>query len=691
MTIDARPAISAPDDDPYLWLEDIEGQKAVAWADAQTAAALGRFGHARFLEDRDILKAILDRPDNIPYIARRGSLVFNFWKDADHPRGLWRSATLDAYRAGDPQWEILLDIDALAAKENENWIWLGASTLPPAHELAIVRLSRGGGDAAVLREFDLRTRSFVAGGFVLPEAKGNAAWLDRDAWLVSSALGEGMATASGYPRTARIWTRGQDIAQARIVAEAAHDSMALWSYPDRTQPAESIRFVERPSFFQAVVRIGDRTGPKTKLDLPLDIEFSIHGDWLAVKRRGPWTVGEITYPQDTVLGIGLSAFIEGSRNFKVLFEPQERRALRNFFWSGDGLILSILDDLTPTYEVADPSQDWSKSTLEGLPKIGAASVWPLDSHAHESKGDLLATVHSPVTPPTFMLLERGGKAWEVLRRAPQAFSPDGIAVSRHEAVSADGVRIPYTQIGPKDETGNAPVHLYGYGGFDVSVLPEYQPGLGKIWLERGGTRVIAHLRGGGEFGTRWHEAGQREGKRLSHEDFAAVAADLVARGVTTPKRIAAEGGSNGGILITNMLVRYPERFGAFLCTVPLIDMRRYSKLLAGASWIAEYGDPDNPGDWAFLQEISAYHHAKPGQAYPPILIATRRKDDRVHPGHARKMAAKLQAMGYEACLYEQPSGGHGAQKDSMERAAFAALGLTFLRSKIGWDEDSEAI
>ncbi len=689
MTIDIRPTISAPDDDPHIWLEDIEGAKAVAWVDAQNAATLHRFGGSRFAADRDILKAILDRPDNIPYIGRRGPLVFNFWKDAAHPRGLWRSATLDRFRVGEPEWDIILDLDALAATENEDWIWQGASTLPPEHELAIVKLSRGGGDATVLREFDLRTKDFVAGGFILPEAKGDADWLDRDTWLVSSALGDGMATASGYPRTARVWRRGQDISRAPIIAEVPQDSMGLWSYPDRTQLAETIHFVERPSFYETILQTGDRTGAKTRLDLPLDIEYAIEGDWLAVKRRSPWPLGQTTHPQDTVLGIALSAFVAGDRDFRVLFQPEERRALENFRWIAGKLVVGILDDMVPTYEIIDPSRDWTSSALEGLPKIGIAYVWPLDMPAQESNGDLLANVEGPVTPPTFML-SREDKTWEVLRRAPEAFSTDGVIVSRHEAVSVDGLRIPYTQFGPKDETGNAPVHLYGYGGFGVSALPDYQPGLGKLWVERGGTRVIANIRGGGEFGTRWHEAGRRERKMLSHDDFAAVAADLVARGVTTPTRIAAEGGSNGGILITNMLVRYPERFGALLCTVPLIDMRRYSKLLAGASWVAEYGDPDDPDDWAFLQDYSAYHQAKPGQAYPPILFAARRKDDRVHPGHARKMAAKLQALGYEAHLYEQPTGGHGAEKDNKERAAFIALGLAFLREKIGWEEDKRA-
>ena len=296
---------------------------------------------------------------------------------------------------------------------------------------------------------------------------------------------------------------------------------------------------------------------------------------------------------------------------------------------------------------------------------------------------MILNFQGPITPPTLALLD-GSPAPAVLKRAPSDFDASGLVISRHEAISIDGERIPYTQVGPAGETGNAPVLMNGYGGFDVSVLPYYSSARGKLWLERGGTCVITNIRGGGEFGTRWHEAGRRAGKRLSHDDFAAIAADLVRRGVTVPKRIAAEGGSNGGILITNMLTRYPERFGALFCTIPLIDMRRYSKLLAGASWIDEYGDPDKPEDWAFLQTYSAYHNAKPGQDYPPILLATTQRDDRVHPGHARKMAAKLQAMGYEAYFYEPAAGGHGYGKDAKEQAAFIALGYNFLRDAIGW-------
>ncbi|MFL5281704.1 MAG: prolyl oligopeptidase family serine peptidase [Rhodopila sp.] len=346
--------------------------------------------------------------------------------------------------------------------------------------------------------------------------------------------------------------------------------------------------------------------------------------------------------------------------------------------------MSVLDDLQPVVLALTPGE-WQPVALAGLSAIGTVSAWRLDIEAEESDGSLLVAAQDPVTPPSLLLTRPGVATPEILRRLPPAFDAAGVMVTRHEAVSSDGERIPYVICGPAGETGEAPVHLTAYGGFAVSSLPTYRIAAGKLWLERGGTTVLANIRGGGEFGPHWHEAGRRAGKRLSHDDFAAVAADLVRRGVTRPGRIAAEGGSNGGLLIANMLTRYPERFGALFCTIPLIDMRRYSRLLAGASWIAEYGDPDKPEDWAFLGGLSAYHVAEPGRPYPPILLATTRRDDRVHPGHARKMAAKLQAIGYDALFYEPAAGGHGYGKTNAEVAHFATLGLAFLRSAIGWE------
>lgn len=685
MPIDTRPTPEAPDDDPYLWLEDIDGKDALAFVERQNKLTLKRFGDASYAADRDALAAIYDRPDNIPYITRRGPFVYNLWKDAGHPRGLWRRTTLEEFRKEHPAWEVLLDVDDVARMEREDWILSSITTLPGSHDHALLSLSRGGSDAAILRELDIATKTFVEGGFHLPEAKGGACWLDADTLLLASAYGgEAMVTTSGYARTIRLWRRGTRATKAAVIFEVPATSMIAYVGVDRTDVVPRIYFVEKAGFFDTVLWLGDTTGARTRLDLPTDVWLEMHQDWLVVKRRSEWTVGGKTHSPDTVLGISLSAFLSGDRNFTVLFEPEPRRALQGFFWSAGRLMLSILDELKPVYEVLTPSADgWRRDTLPGVPRIGVVDVGRLDVEEAESNGDLLVNAQDPLNPSSLTLLQNM-QAPMLLKRAPRTFSADGLVVTQHEAVSIDGERIPYVQTGPVRETGDAPVHLTGYGGFGASSRPYYNATIGKLWLERGGTSVTANIRGGGEFGTRWHDAGRFAGKRLSHDDFAAVAADLVRRGVTRAGRIAAEGGSNGGILISNMLTRYPDRFGALFCTIPLIDMRRYSKLLAGASWIAEYGDPDKPDEWEWLKSYSAYHAAAPGLTYPPILIATTRRDDRVHPGHARKMAAKLQAMGYEAYFYEPAAGGHGYGKDNKERAAFAALGLRFLREKIGW-------
>jgi prolyl oligopeptidase len=675
----SAPTLAAPDSDPWLWLEDIEGERATAWADQQTAATVARFGGAAYAADRDTLRVLLDRPDNLPVPARRGGLLYNFWRDAAHPRGVWRRTTLASFRTDAPDWDVLLDIDALATAEGEDWIWQGSATLEPEHRLAILRLSRGGSDAVVLREFDLEARAFVPGGFTLPEAKGSVDWLDQDTLLLCSAFGG--VTTSGYASTVRLWARGTDPAQSPILFQIDPASMSAWGGFDRD--TGRIVYGDQTGFYDATVWIGDRTGPKTRIDVPTDARFEWHGGWMYLRTRTPWTVGGATYGADTLLGIGLDAFLAGGRDFTVLFVPTPRQAIQNLAWVGDKLVVSLLDELRPVHRIFTPG-NWDWRDLEGLPSTGTVHAWRFDLVEQESDGSMLATVQDPLTPPTLMLTGTGLAAPQVLKRTPPGFDATGLVVTRHEAISTDGERIPYVQSGPPGETGEAPVHMAGYGGFAVSRLPGYSVSSGKLWLERGGTTVVAQIRGGGEFGTRWHDAGRREGKRLSHDDFAAVAADLVRRGVTRPGRIAAEGGSNGGLLIANMLTRYPERFGALFCTIPLIDMRRYTKLLAGASWMAEYGDPDVAADWAFLGPMSAYHAAEPGRPYPPILLATARRDDRVHPGHARKMAAKLQAMGYDASFYEPAAGGHGYGKDNAEVAAFVALGMTFLRQSIGW-------
>ncbi len=690
----SRPTLADPDDDPFLWLEDIEGERATAWVDARSAETVERFGGPRRDADAAILAKLLDRPDKIPGVTRRGEYLYNVWQDAAHPRGLWRRTTLASYRQPEPDWDVLLDLDELALSEGEDWVFAGSSLEPSQRRRTILRLSRGGSDAVVLREFELDSCSFPTDGFSAPESKCSCSWLDPDTLILCSTLagpaGVTMATRSGYARTVRLWSRASPIADAPVIFEVDEGSMAAWAGIDRSAKPERIVFLDRFAFFDSVGWLGGRNGPEVKLDLPTDANWEVHDDTLLVKPRTAFTVEGRTYAPDELLAFPLSRFLAGDRRAEVLFEPGPRRTLEEFFWAGDRLVLSILDDLVPRFILLmQEGEAWRRSSLDALPATGVVHLRTLDSEAEDSDGTLLVSAEDPVTPASLMLFDLVGEGAypmpSLLKASPAAFDARGLVVTRHEAVSIDGERIPYTQTGPAGETGEAPIHLSGYGGFAVSILPNYRLTIGKLWLERGGTAVTANIRGGGEFGTRWHEAGRREGKRLAHDDFAAVAADLVRRGVTHPGRIAAEGGSNGGLLIANMLTRYPERFGALFCTIPLIDMRRYAKLLAGASWVAEYGDPDAPGDWAFLQHMSAYHAAEPGRPYPPILIATTRRDDRVHPGHARKMVAKLQAMGYPAHLYEPAAGGHGYGKDNAERAGFIALGYRFLRESIGWD------
>ncbi|WP_159997162.1 prolyl oligopeptidase family protein [Roseomonas sp. 18066] len=682
--MDQRPTIEAPDDDPFLWLEEIEGDRALAWVAAQNEQVLERLADDRVAADRDGLKAALDRPGKLPHVTRRGAHLYNFWQDAAHPRGIWRRTTMAGFRQDQPDWQLLLDLDALAAEEAEDWVWAGATTLFSAHDRAMLRLSRGGGDAVVLREFDLHALAFPEDGFTLAEGKSSTVWLDRDTLLLSTALGEGNATSAGYPRRIRLWHRGGDPMAAQVLFEAPVDSMGAWGNVDREGGQEVLLFMEKTGFFDGTIHLGDRGGPQHRIPLPTDATYAWQAGHVVVKPRSPWTVGEATYAPDTLLGLSFTALMAGHLDPRVLFTPAPRLSLQGFFWCHGKVVLAILDDLAPVYQLLTPGS-WAVAEVPGLPRIGVVDLWPLDAELEESDGTLLAMVQDPVTPPQLLLTSTAPASPALLKASSPSFDAAGLTVSRHEAISADGERIPYVQIGPKDESGQAPVHLSAYGGFQVSRLPYYSAGVGRLWLQKGGTAVIGQIRGGGEFGTAWHEAGRLAAKARSHDDFAAIAADLVTRGVTVPKRIAAEGGSNGGLLIANMLTRYPERFGALFCTIPLIDMRRYTKLLAGASWIAEYGDPDKAEDWDFIRHFSAYHAAKPGQPYPPILLATTRRDDRVHPGHARKMAAKLQEMGYRASFYEPEAGGHGYGKDNAEVASFSALGAAFLRRAIGWE------
>ncbi|MDP8917934.1 MAG: prolyl oligopeptidase family serine peptidase [Pseudomonadota bacterium] len=669
--------------DPYLWLEEVEGREALDWVRSHNEITASALCDADFDADKKALYEISTRPDNIPFITRRRGLLYNFWQDAAHVRGLWRRTTMEEYRKPEPSWETVLDIDELARAEGEDWVWKGCGTLQPEQRYGLVSLSRGGADAVVMREFDLVEKRFLEDGFALPEGKGGAAWLDRDTLLVSTTLGENAATASGYPRTVRLWHRGTDFLRAPLLFEGEASDIYISASVDREPGFERIFYRRQITFEEGISYLAQENGEPLLIDLPLDARFGVEQDWMVVKLKSDWTVSGHTYVADSLLAIAFSRFMDGERNFEVLFEPGPRRVLAGFWATKSRLVFTVLDNLASQIWLATPGTPWKLERLEGLPEAAAVHAMALDSSQFEKTDEFLLTISSYVEP-TKLALVKEDRRIEVLKETPAAFDASAVEVTRHEAVSVDGERIPYYQIGPKNQTGPRPTVLYGYGGFSVSMTPGYLGGIGKTWLERGNVWVVANIRGGGEFGAAWHKAGMREGKRLSHDDFAAIARDLVRRGVTSEGQLAAYGGSNGGLLVGNMLTRYPERFGAIWCTVPLLDMRRYTRLLAGPSWVAEYGDPDRPEDWAYMERFSAYQNLEEGKAYPPVLLVTSRRDDRVHPGHARKMAAKLEEMKQPVFFYEPDDGGHGAA--NKEQAAFlSALGFAFLRRRLGKD------
>jgi len=670
-------------DDPHRWLEDVTGERSLAWVRERNAESTrdltGGAGGPAFAAVEERIRSILDSKERIPAVTKIGDRLYNFWRDAANPKGVWRRTTLDEYRRAEPAWETVLDVDALAAAEGENWVWHGATVLEPGGRLCLVALSRGGADADVIREFDLESRAFVAAGFSLPEAKSRVAWRRPESLLVATDFGPGSLTTSGYPRTVRVWERGTPLESAAVVFEGEPDDMGVGIACDLT-PGFEREFIARQITFWTSELFLRRDGRLVRIAKPDDATAAVHREWLLIELRSPWTVGATTYPAGALLAADFEAFLQGDRVLHVLFEPTERTSLVAWAGTRTRLLLTTLDNVrsrVATVTFADGS--WRSEPLAGVPEFGTASVSAVDEMESD---DYWLTTSSPLEPPTLSLGSAATPASppERLKQTPAFFETAGLHVEQHEAVSRDGTRIPYFQIGPADMPldGGTPALLYGYGGFEIPLVPGYSPVVGAAWLERKRVYVIASIRGGGEFGPRWHQAALKANRPRAYEDFIAVAEDLVARGVTSPKHLGIMGGSNGGLLVGNVLTMRPDLLGAVVCQVPLLDMRRFSRLLAGASWIGEYGDPDKPEDWAFIRGFSPYHNLSRDQACPPVLITTSTRDDRVHPGHARKMAARMLEYAKPVLYYENIEGGHGGAADNRQKAFMEALAWTFL-------------
>jgi prolyl oligopeptidase len=661
-------------EDPYLWLEDVTGETALEWVRARNAEAVAELaGAARFGDLRDEIRQVLDADDRIPYPRRRGAYLYNFWQDADHPRGLWRRTTLEEYRKDRPAWEILLDVDALGEAEGESWVWEGAALLRPEYRLALVELSRGGADAAVVREFDLETREFVDGGFALPEAKSYVSWIDADRIFVGTDFGEGSMTTSGYPRIVKEWRRGAPLAEAVTVYEGKPDDVSVHGSHDSTDGFERDLVHRSIDFWRSEKYLRTPGGDLVRIEVPDDAQIDVHREWLLVTTKTEWTVDGTTYPAGALLIAEFEKFLAGQRDLVVLFEPDEHSALSYHVWTRHHLIIASLVDVRTRLEVLTPGPDGlRRGDLGAVPELAVADIVGVDPHQSD---EYFLSVSGFTLPST---LERGeiGTEPEILKQAPAFFDASGLTVEQHFAVSADGTRVPYFVVGRGN--GPGPTMLYGYGGYEISLTPGYSGTLGRGWLARGGTYVVANTRGGGEYGPRWHLSALKADRARVYEDFTAVARDLVTRGITAPAQLAIQGGSNGGLLMGVMLTRHPELFGAVVAQVPVLDMLRFHRLLAGASWIAEWGDPDDPDDAVYLKEFSPYHNVDSGQKYPPSLLITSTRDDRVHPGHARKMVARLLETGHDVRYYENIEGGHGAAADNEQLAFKSALIYEFL-------------
>ena len=661
--------------DEHLWLEDVHGEKSIAWVNERNQRTAEKFTKSKSFGNLEKqLREILDSDDRIPFISKLGEFYYNFWQDEDNPKGILRRTTLDEYMKEVSRWEVVLDIDKLSAVEGENWVYAGSQKLLD-HDRTLINLSRGGSDAVVVREFDLKRKEFVAGGYFIEEAKSDVTWLSLDELLVGTDFGDESLTDSGYPRIVKLWKRGQPLQEAQTIFTGEKSDVGSNGYSDLTKGYEVDGVIRSIDFFNFELYMREADGKLLPLDKPKDAHLSFHRNWVFIELKTDWRLYERTFLGNSLLVIDREAYLEGDRDFDVLFAPSQGNSLAGFSTTKNHVLINVLSNVhNAIYSLTHTSDGWEKKRIDSGEQFQTVSVGPVE----DREDDRYWLTSAGFVSPTTYSIGEVGKGDVVLKRAPHMFDSSDLEVSQHWTGSADGTRVPYFLVRKKDVTGPTPTLLYGYGGFEISLLPQYMSVTGAAWMERGGTYVIANIRGGGEFGPSWHHAALKEKRPRVYEDFIAVAEDLVKQGITTKSQLGAAGGSNGGLLMGNMLTMRPDLFAALAISVPLIDMSRYHKLLAGASWMAEYGDPDDPAQWEFIKSFSPYHNLVADIEYPEILVMTSTRDDRVHPGHARKLVAKLTAFGHNVWYYENTEGGHAGAADNSQRAFMSALEYEFL-------------
>ncbi len=674
-------------DADHLWLEDVLGERALAKVGQWNEMSAPRMQGSVYKSMKTELLEVYNSPEKIAYITYRAGKAYNFWQDADHVKGIWRRTTLGSYGSANPQWETILDIDAVSKTDHKNWVYKGVNCLAPDYNHCMVNLSVGGKDATERREFDVASKSFVTDGFNLEESKGGASWLDKDHLLVGVDFGPGTMTDSGYPLVAKLWTRGTPLTQARELMRGEKTDVALSSGTfENADGGDEIMLVRSPTFYDTLYYWIPRTGAKawTPVQIPVPTKTNLNGEYKGqqlVTLQEDWR----GFKSGALVSYAISDFMADGK-IDTVHEVITPNAKQSIAFGGIGItksavLINVIENVAGNAYAFDfKDGQWGKSKLD-LPKNGSISM-----RGTNSKEDVaFLSTNSFLSPDTLWQVDAKSLNLQKIKSLPDWFDSSSMVAEQHEAVSTDGAKIPYFIIhkkGMKHDGKNATL-LYGYGGFQIPINPSYSATIGRAWLERGGVYVSANIRGGGEFGPAWHQAGLKTKRQIIYDDFIAVAENLIDHGVTSPEHLGIHGRSNGGLLMGVMFTQRPDLFKAVVCGVPLLDMQRFHKLLAGASWMGEYGNPDDQGaEGAYIRGLSPYHNVRDDVEYPEMFLYTSTKDDRVHPGHARKMAQRLEDMNIPFLYYENIDGGHAGAANLEETAHSQALIYAYLVDKL---------
>ncbi len=668
-------------EDPYIWLEDVEGEKALAWVEENNKTSLGYLkSKPLYQELYDKNLKVYDSDERIPYVGQMGDYFYNFWRDGTNQRGLWRRTTLEEYKKDSPKWETILDLDKLAESEGENWVYKGSNCLYPEYKRCLLNLSRGGADATVVREFDIPSKSFVEKGFYLPEAKSNVSWIDLNTVYVGTDFGDGSMTDSGYSRVVKEWKRGEPLEKAKTIFEGEKSDVWVAASVAHDKDKAYKIIYQGLTFYTSDIFLVTDEGLQ-KLNRPQDSSFAgISNDQMLLELKSDWTIDGKTYPQAALLSMNIDDYFAGKTNFTEVLVPNNQTSISGVSSTKDYVLINTLKDVVSElhrYQFKDGK--WSNEKVD-MPDLGSISV----AGTSDEHNNFFVNYNNFLTPSSLYYFDNTTNKATVLKSLPAFFDAKPYKVEQKFATAKDGTKIPYFLVMHKDTeyNGKNPTLLYGYGGFEISLRPSYSSTIGMDWLEQGGVYALANIRGGGEYGPRWHQAALKKNRHIAFTDFITVGEDLVASKITSPRHLGIRGGSNGGLLVGTVATMRPDLFNAVVCQVPLLDMKRFNQLLAGASWMGEYGNPDNEDEWEYIKTYSPYHNVDKDTEYPKIFFTTSTRDDRVHPAHARKMVALMQEQGHDVLYYENTEGGHGGASNNKQSASLNALIYTYLADQL---------